>query len=114
MNTIFAHCSGAGKSGIAVFRISGSDSITALQQLIADNTDKMQPRKMYLRKLYHPSSREIIDDAMVVFFNHGSSFTGEDSVEIHVHGSIAVMKKLNAARPFLSVSISGCQCKVVR
>jgi tRNA modification GTPase len=97
MNTIFAQCSGFGKAGIAVFRISGPNSIAALQQLIARDTDQMQPRKMYLQKICDPSSSEIIDNAMVVLFDQGNSFTGEDSVEIHTHGSIAVIKKLNAA-----------------
>lgn len=97
MAAIFAQCSGNGKAGVAVFRISGLGSKLALGRLIATDTSAMQPRKMYLRKLHDPSTFEIIDEAMVVLFNHGSSFTGEESVEIHVHGSIAVMKKLNAA-----------------
>lgn len=96
MSTIFAQCSGVGKAGVAIFRISGPNSKLALQRLITRDTSGLQPRKMYLHKLHDPSTFEIIDEAMVVLFNHGLSFTGEESVEIHVHGSIAVMKKLSA------------------
>jgi tRNA modification GTPase len=96
MDTIFAQCSALGKAGVAVFRISGPASKLALQQLITA-TNIMQPGKMYLRRLHDPLTFEILDEAMVVLFNHGSSFTGEETVEIHTHGSLAVMKKMNAA-----------------
>ena len=97
MNTIFAHCSGVGKSGVAVYRISGPSSIIALEKLINSSADKMQARSMYFRKICNPVTGEQIDEAMVVYFKGSSSFTGEDSVEIHVHGSIAVIKLLNEA-----------------
>ncbi len=95
MNTIFAQCSGAGKSGVVVYRISGPTSISILEKLMDRTIDSMRPRTMYLRKIFNPTTKTQIDEAMVVYFNANSSFTGEESVEIHAHGSIAVMKLLN-------------------
>jgi tRNA modification GTPase len=95
MNSIFAQCTALGKAGVAVFRISGSWSIMALEQLIGHNVREFEPRKLYLRKIYNPKTKEQIDEAMVVYFAGESSFTGETSVEIHTHGSIAIIKKMN-------------------
>ena len=95
MSTIFAQCSGAGKSGVVVYRISGSNSISILERLIGYSIGSMLPRTMYFRKIFNPRTGIQVDEAMVVYFNADSSFTGEESVEIHAHGSIAVMKLLN-------------------
>ena len=97
MNTIFAQCSGVGKAGVTVYRISGPNSLSALESLIGGQITALQPRKMYLRKIFHPKTGMEIDKALVVYFNANSSFTGEESAEIHAHGSIAVIKLLNQA-----------------
>lgn len=95
MNSIFAQCTAPGKAGVAVFRLSGPESLMALEQLIAQKVDKMEPRKLYFKKIYNPKTNELIDEAMVVFFIGNSSFTGETSVEIHTHGSISVIKQMH-------------------
>lgn len=94
MKTIFAQCSGQGKSGVAIYRISGPSSILVLEKLIGSTISSMLPRTMYLRKIFNPDSKAQIDESVVVYFNSNSSFTGEESVEIHTHGSISVMKLL--------------------
>ena len=103
MTTIFAQCSAFGKAGVTVFRISGPKSLIALEQLIVSSIELLEPRKLYLKNIYNPVTKKQIDQSMVVFFSGNSSFTGEDSVEIHAHGSIAVIKLLNEAL----ISISG-------
>ena len=95
MNSIFAQCTAPGKAGVAVFRLSGPESLMALEQLIAQKVDNLEPRKLYFRKIYNPKTKEQIDEAMVVYFIGDSSFTGETSVEIHTHGSLAVIKQMN-------------------
>ncbi len=97
MDAIFAQCSAQGKAGITVFRISGSKTINVLKQIVCNSNNKFEPRKMYFRKIYDPKSKEQIDESMVVFFKGKKSFTGEDSAEIYVHGSLAVIKMLNKA-----------------
>jgi tRNA modification GTPase len=95
MNTIFAQCSAHGKAGVAVFRISGPKTITILGQLISGKVEQLEPRKLYFRNIFNPHNQKQIDESMVVFFSKNSSFTGEDSAEIHTHGSLAVIKLLN-------------------
>jgi tRNA modification GTPase len=50
-----------------------------------------------LRRLYHPVTRELLDQALVLFFPGPRSFTGEDVVELHVHGSRAVVAGITDA-----------------
>lgn len=95
MNSIFAQCTAPGKAGVAVFRLSGPESLMALEQLIVQKAANLEPRKLYFRKIYNPKTNEQIDEAMIVYFIDDSSFTGETSVEIHTHGSIAVIKQMN-------------------
>ena len=95
MNTIFAQASAPGKAGVSVFRISGPTALQSLTQLVCQTNPKFEPRKFYFRKIYNPKNNQQIDDALVVFFKGTSSFTGEDSVEIYTHGSIAVIKMMH-------------------
>ncbi len=90
METIFAQASVRGKSGVAVFRISGEKTEFLLQKLTQKPTPA--PGVMQLSKVYdfRTSPSYLIDQAMVVFFKNPRSFTGEDVAEIHTHGSIAV------------------------
>lgn len=96
MKTIFAQSSRPGKAGVAIFRISGPLSISALSSLVKDQTP-MLPRTIHYKKLYDPSSNELIDQAMIACFKSPHSFTGEDVAEIYTHGSIAITKILLAA-----------------
>jgi tRNA modification GTPase len=44
-----------------------------------------------LRKLYDPATRQPLDQALVLYFAGPASFTGQDVVELHCHGSRAVV-----------------------
>ncbi|WP_375359167.1 tRNA uridine-5-carboxymethylaminomethyl(34) synthesis GTPase MnmE [Candidatus Tisiphia endosymbiont of Neophilaenus lineatus] len=94
METIFAQSSKLGKAGVAVFRISGPKSLFALKHLLKNNNIEFVPRIMYCKKLINPKNQELIDDAVVVYFQAPASFTGEDVVEIYTHGSIAIAAML--------------------
>ncbi|AVP88111.1 tRNA modification GTPase TrmE [Candidatus Phycorickettsia trachydisci] len=90
MTTIFAQCSGLVKAGVAVYRISGPRALYAAQCL----TKKafFEPRKAYLLDVFDPVSDELIDKGLVLYFKAPSSFTGEDIIEFHLHGSLAISK----------------------
>ncbi|WP_375330149.1 MULTISPECIES: tRNA uridine-5-carboxymethylaminomethyl(34) synthesis GTPase MnmE [unclassified Candidatus Tisiphia] len=94
METIFAQSSKPGKAGVAVFRISGSNSLVALKHLIKNDNATFIPRVMYCKKLINPKNQELIDEAVVAYFQAPASFTGEDVVEIYTHGSIAIAAML--------------------
>ena len=92
MNTIFAQSSAYGKAGVTVFRISGAHSLGAIKKMFKLNDDTLIPNFMYHRKIFVPGTDELIDHAIVVYFQAPKSFTGEDVVEIHTHGSVAIAK----------------------
>ena len=88
MDTIFALATAQGRSGVAVVRISGPGAFTLAQGLCGALPP---PRKASLRDL-KDSSGSLLDQALVVTFEAPNSFTGEDVVELHLHGSIAVVQ----------------------
>ncbi|XP_051025843.1 tRNA modification GTPase GTPBP3, mitochondrial isoform X2 [Acomys russatus] len=89
-STIFALSSGQGRCAIAVIRTSGPASGLALRSLTAPR-EPPPARSACLRLLRHPRSREPLDRALVLWFPGPQSFTGEDCMELHVHGGPAVV-----------------------
>ncbi len=89
MDTIFALASAAGKAGVAVVRLSGPAAVATGQAICGPLP---APRVMELRRITVDDM--LVDRALVVWFRAGASFTGEDVVEFHCHGSAAVIGKL--------------------
>lgn len=90
METIVALATPAGNSGVAVIRLSGEKSKDILKSIINENID-FKPRYMYLKKIYCDN---IVDDALVVYFQAPNSYTGEDVVEIQSHGGYFLAQKI--------------------
>ncbi len=88
-DTIFALSTARGRSAIAVIRVSGPNAAGALEALAP--RVRAQPRVATLAKLRDPASGEAIDDALVLWFPAPRSETGEDVVELQVHGGRAVI-----------------------
>ncbi|XP_011638602.2 tRNA modification GTPase GTPBP3, mitochondrial isoform X2 [Pogonomyrmex barbatus] len=99
--TICALSSGHGKCGVAVVRVSGSRSLEALKKMT--NISKLEPRRAFLRKIHDPETKEVIDNGLCLWFPGPHSFTGEDSVEFHVHGGPAILTRLMQALSRLQV-----------
>ena len=93
-DTIFAQASARGRAGVAVIRISG---LLAPQALAALGAEPVTPRRVALRMLHDPATGEAIDSALVLRFGAPASFTGEDVVELHLHGSLAVTRAVSDA-----------------
>ena len=89
MDRIFALASARGKAGVAVIRMSGDGVWSVVAELCGALP---APRRASLRHLVWQG--EAIDTALIVLFEAGHSFTGEESAEIQVHGSIATVQKL--------------------
>lgn len=87
MDTIYALASAQGKAGVAVVRVSGPDSFKAVR-LLAGRIPVS--RQATLMTLYN-SAGVHLDQALVLAFTHGASFTGEESAELHLHGSRATI-----------------------
>lgn len=90
MDTIFAEGTAPGRAGVSVVRLSGPDALE-IATLIAGPLPK--PRASALREVTNLNG-DVIDQALVLPFRGPNSFTGEDVVEFHVHGSIAVVRAL--------------------
>ena len=90
MDTIFALATALGRSGVGVIRISGPESVKALGYLNASIPD---PHTACLRSLRSVEGT-LLDEALVVVFPQYQSFTGEQTVEIQCHGSVAVIKAI--------------------
>ena len=89
METIFAPATARGRGGVAVIRISGPHADSALKALSGKGPGA--PRLAELRELRDPQSENVLDQALVLFFQGPHSFTGEDVVELHLHGGLAVV-----------------------
>ncbi len=92
IDTIFALASAQGKAGVSVIRISGPHALEVL--LILSKLQQPEPRKSYYCTLRDPVSRETIDHALVVYFKSPHSYTGEDTVELYIHGSPAIQRQM--------------------
>ena len=87
--TIYALASAPGRSAIAVIRLSGPACAAALKTITDDALPP--PRQASLRRLKDPSTGEVLDHGLVLWFPEPASYTGEDAAELHVHGGRAVV-----------------------
>lgn len=92
MDTIFALASARGRAGVSVVRISGPGADGALAALCGPLP---VVRVATLRTVQ--IGGEAVDRALVVRFAQGASFTGEAVVELHLHGSVAIVSAVLAA-----------------
>lgn len=91
--TIYALSTVYGKSGVSVIRASGPSAIDAVEKLTDIKTNNIKPRYAYFTNIYD-KDKNLLDKALVIYFKAPYSFTGEDIVEFHVHGSKAVISSV--------------------
>jgi tRNA modification GTPase len=85
--TIFALSSAPGRAGVAVIRVSGHGAGAAIDLMAGP---RPSPRVAGGRAIRHPKTSEVIDRGVVLWFPAPKSFTGEDVVELQIHGGRAV------------------------
>jgi len=93
-DTIVALATPPGRGGIGVIRLSGPGSLQILQGLIAGDDVHPEPNVLTLRSLIDPATNETLDRALVCYFKAPHSFTGEDVVELHCHGSPILLRTI--------------------
>ncbi len=93
MDTIFAVSSGRPPAAIAVLRISGPDAATVADRLAGGLP---VPRHASLRAL-RDANGALLDRVLVLWFPGPDSATGEDLLELHIHGGRAVIAAVEAA-----------------
>ncbi len=90
---IYALSSGRGPSGIAIVRISGSETLKICQNLI--KSKDIKSNEVNFCKFYNPNNGNVIDpEALLLWFPGPNSYTGEDLAELQIHGSNAVINAL--------------------
>ena len=90
MDTIFSSASGHLKTAIRIIRISGKKAKYIPNIFSYKDTS---PRAASFRKLYE-SNRQLLDNAVVIYFPGPNTVTGEDICELHIHGSLIIEKKI--------------------
>src|SRR5580698_11159906 len=103
--TIFALSSGRPPAAIAVVRVSGPRAGIALEKLIGRLPE---PRKAALARVRDPQSKDIIDEALALWFPAPRSETGEDVAELQLHGGHVVIAGVFEAL----AAIEGCRPSV--
>jgi len=93
-DTIFALSSGRPPAAIAVVRVSGPCAGLALQAMIGR---VLEPRRAAFARVRDPSTGEMIDEALALWFPGPKSETGEDTAEFQLHGGRAVIAAVLAA-----------------
>jgi tRNA modification GTPase len=93
-DTIVALSTPPGRGGIGVIRISGNDSLKILRTLVASDSFEPTPNLLSLKSLYDSITGETLDEALVCLFKAPHSFTGEDVVELHCHGSPVLLRAI--------------------
>ena len=89
--TIVALATPAGLGALAVVRISGAEAFEIFQKLSPKiNLKTKLSHSAFLAKIYTDEG-EILDEALVILFQNPKSFTGENVVEISLHGSPYIM-----------------------
>jgi len=90
-DTIVAIATPPGRGGVGIVRLSGIAASSIALQLSHDQS--YTPRIAHYRSFYDENN-ELIDQGIVLFFKAPHSFTGEDVVEMQVHGSPIVLDRL--------------------
>lgn len=92
MQTIVALSSGQGRAAIAIIRVSGP-SVRFLCETVLSRSPlpRIATRVDVLDVWEKDGSRQIIDRALALYFAGPRSVTGEDVLELHVHGGLAVV-----------------------
>ncbi|HLI66564.1 MAG TPA: tRNA uridine-5-carboxymethylaminomethyl(34) synthesis GTPase MnmE, partial [Caulobacteraceae bacterium] len=94
-DTIFALASAPGRAAVAVVRLSGPAARQALATLTGEAA--VVGRGMGVRWLRRPDDGAVLDEALVLAFPGPGSYTGEDVVELQLHGGPAVVDGVTEA-----------------
>ena len=108
--TIFALSTPESVSAIAIIRISGPDTLNALCMLCRCNVKSFKKKRTLILKKIYSSDNILLDEALVVSFDENKSFTNEQMAELHIHGSIIVIKTVMetlSKLPFLRQAFPG-------
>ena len=91
-DTIVARATAAGVGAIAVVRVSGPSALKLTDELLKIAVDDKPTHTAHLRTMYDGDG--VMDEALITIFKGSKSYTGEDTVEVSVHGSEYIVSRL--------------------
>ncbi len=92
--TIYALSTVLGKSGVAIIRISGKEALQVVRLMTNLNPNNIKARYAYFTDLKDLIKSQTLDKCLLLYFKAPNSFTGEDIVELQIHGSRAVISSV--------------------
>lgn len=104
-DTIAAVATPPGEGGVAVIRISGPRALDAALELVPPGRfdSPALPRTAHYVRFRHPRTGSPLDDGLLLLFPAPRSYTGENTAELHVHGSPVVARRVLEALRDLGV-----------
>lgn len=93
VSTIAAIATARGRSGIGIVRLSGPDAWSIAEQLTAGQPP-LVPRVANLRRIRRPGDPEPLDEGVILAMRGPHSYTGEDTVELQLHGSTLLLDRV--------------------
>lgn len=104
---IVAPATAPGRGAIAIVRMTGKGSHEAAAVLSGRDDGSFEPGRMVLVDLQYPNNGGSLDQALVVAWKGPRSYTGEDMVEFHLHGSPAVVDAIIEACRMVGARAAG-------
>lgn len=99
-DTIAAVSTPVGEGGIGIVRVSGAEALAIALKIFkgrgVEDVSDIEPRRLYYGRM-HDNALARIDNGFMVYMNAPASYTGDDTVEFHCHGSPLVLRDLLAA-----------------
>ena len=105
-DTICAVSTPPGTGGISVIRVSGKKSLVLVKKLADFLPTQPTSHKIFYGNLVDPRNQEIIDEVLVSYFKEGSSFTGEETIEISAHGNLIIVENILNALVFCGARLA--------
>src|ERR1044071_9162388 len=102
-DTIAAIATPAGRGGIGVIRISGERVAHIAREMLGD----LPPPRQAALRIFQDAEGNMLDGGLAIYFPAPASFTAEDVLELHAHGSPVVLDMLLARLLGLGARLAG-------
>ena len=96
-DTIAAVATPAGRGGVGILRISGAEAIEAVSKIFEARSKKPLKNQQDRSLIYgsmHGKNGQILDQGLAFVSRAPHSYTGEETAELHCHGSPVVLSQL--------------------
>lgn len=100
--TICALVTAPGLAGISIVRVSGPRALEIVKKHCSFLPQEIESHRAYFGKF--KSQGELIDECLITYFAHGRSFTGDETLELSLHGGYSC-----AHRVLTDLQLSGCR-----